>query len=243
MASFVELLPNVDDLLALEVEDLSWVVLDVMPSLLQMGMVHTMALVESAFPPVGVRYPDNRRRDFANAIAEAIGWLVAQGIIVQVPDQAAGYMMLTRRGRAIGDRTGVRAYMAARTLPAELLHPALARVRPHFMRGDYEVAVGLAFKIVEVAVRNAANQKGAGFAADDVGVDLMRRAFHPERGVLADQTLVGAEREAMSSMFAGAIGHAKNPTGHRHVEISAPRAARLILWASHLLDLVDELAP
>jgi hypothetical protein len=49
---------------------------------------------------------------------------------------------------------------------------------------------------------------------------------------------VAAEREAEAALFAGAIGHAKNPTGHREVEMSPPTAVRLIVFASHLLDIV-----
>jgi hypothetical protein len=65
-----------------------------------------------------------------------------------------------------------------------------------FRRGDHDVAVFQAFKEVEVAVRHAANAKGAGYADSEVGTTLMRKAFHPETGPLADKTLVVAEREA-----------------------------------------------
>jgi hypothetical protein len=41
------------------------------------------------------------------------------------------------------------------------------------MRGEYDVAVFQAMKAVEVYVREA-----GGFAASDLGTDLMRRAFH-----------------------------------------------------------------
>jgi uncharacterized protein (TIGR02391 family) len=134
----------------------------------------------------------------------------------------------------------VAAFKASHVLPADLLHPALARVRPQFLRGDYDVAVFQAFKIVEVQVRQAANAKGAGYPDDLVGVPLMRKAFHTDTGPLTDKELVAAERDAMSSLFAGAIGHAKNPNGHRDVAIKAEAAARLIIFAAHLLDVVDE---
>ena len=71
-----------------------------------------------------------------------------------------------------------------------------------FMRGDYDVAVFQAFKEVEVAVRTA-----AGLPDSEVGVSLMRNAFHPSNGKLTDTESVMAEREAVSSLYAGAIGH------------------------------------
>jgi len=96
-----------------------------------------------------------------------------------------------------------------------------------------------AFKEVEVSVRKSANAKGAGYSDDLVGVTLMRRAFHPENGPLTDTSRVAAEREAKMAMFAGAIGYAKNPTGHRDVEMPPQEAARLIVFAAHLLDTIE----
>jgi hypothetical protein len=43
-------------------------------------------------------------------------------------------------------------------------------------------------------------------------------------------------------LFSGAIGHAKNPTSHRHVSLSREEAARLIVFASHLLAVTEERA-
>jgi hypothetical protein len=72
-----------------------------------------------------------------------------------------------------------------------------------------------------------------------VGVDLMRSAFHLTTGTLTDQTAVPAEREALSHLFAGAIGHAKNPGSHRTVNLTATEAAELIGLASYLLGIVE----
>jgi hypothetical protein len=125
-------------------------------------------------------------------------------------------------------------------LPVELLPAVLIeKVWPLFLRGDHDVAVFQAFKEVEVFTRKAANAKGAGFPDDLVGVALMRKAFHPVNGPLRDVAGVAAEQEAEMALFAGAIGHAKNPTGHRDVHVPPQQAARLIVFAAHLLDVVE----
>jgi hypothetical protein len=71
----------------------------------------------------------------------------------------------------------------------------------------------------------------------------MRNAFHPQTGPLMNKDLVTAEREAEMHLFSGAIGHAKNPTSHRDVTITAQEAARLIIFANHLLDIVEHRIP
>lgn len=113
---------------------------------------------------------------------------------------------------------------------------------PLFRRGDYDVVVFQALKEVEVAVRKASNAKKAGYPGSEVGTALMRKAFHPETGPLFGRVVVPAEREAVMHLFSGAIGHAKNPTSHRDVAINAQEAARLIIFASHLLDIVEQRA-
>jgi len=126
-------------------------------------------------------------------------------------------------------------------LPVNLLQPILAeKVWPQFLRGDHDIAVFQAFKEVEVAVRKAANGKGAGYPDDLVGVPLMRKAFKPENGPLSDMNRVIAEREGEMALFAGAIAHAKNPTGHRDVNLAPQEAARLVVFASHLLTIIEQ---
>jgi uncharacterized protein (TIGR02391 family) len=138
-------------------------------------------------------------------------------------------------------RADVEAYRKGRILPVGLLQPALAeKVWPQFLRGDHDVAVFQAFKEVEVAVRKAANAKGGAYANDVVGTTLMRLAFNPNSGELRDNNLVASEREAEGNLFSGAIGHAKNPGSHRDVMLSPEEAARLIVFASHLLGIVEQ---
>jgi uncharacterized protein (TIGR02391 family) len=89
-------------------------------------------------------------------------------------------------------------------------------------------------KEVEIAVRSS-----TGLTDADYGTDLMRRAFHVESGPMSDLTRLPAERQALSDLFAGAIGSYKNPHSHRRVAIQASEAVEMIVLASHLLGIVD----
>ena len=71
----------------------------------------------------------------------------------------------------------------------------------------------------------------------------MRDAFNTETGPLRDPNLVLAEREAEAHLFAGAIGHARNPAGHNEFEVTAVDAAQLIIFASYLFSIVRQRAP
>lgn len=239
--TLLSLFPKPEDVLALTPEDLGGVIIELIPPLLQNGMFNPAALLAQVYQVVGASYPSGSRRAVELAVAEAICWLVTEGLLVPDPGQPSpGFYVPTRRAQSLKTRTDVDAFHKGRILPTELLPTLFAeKVVPLFRRGDHDVAVFQAFKEVEVAVRNTANAKGAGYADSEVGTTLMRKAFHPETGPLADKSIIPAEREAEMHLFAAAIGHAKNPTSHRDVAIMAPEAARLIVFASYLFDIVE----
>jgi uncharacterized protein (TIGR02391 family) len=92
--------------------------------------------------------------------------------------------------------------------------------------------------IAEVAVR-----KAGGFGSQKIGVELMRAAFDPDVGPLADKSLPKGERESLSHLFAGAIGSYKNPSSHRTVVINdLIEAGEMLILARHLLRIVDDRA-
>jgi uncharacterized protein (TIGR02391 family) len=121
-------------------------------------------------------------------------------------------------------------------LAKEALHPNIREdVWALYQREKYDTAVFEAMKAVEVAVRDAASLQPT-----DIGAPLMRKAFDVTSGKLTDITAVTAEREALSNLFAGAIGAYKNPHSHRNVALDDPdEAAEIILLANHLLRIVD----
>jgi len=70
----------------------------------------------------------------------------------------------------------------------------------------------------------------------------MQKAFHIKIGLLINKEFTKPERESEMFLFSGAIGHAKNPVSHRDVNLTREEAARLIVFASHLLNIVEQRA-
>jgi uncharacterized protein (TIGR02391 family) len=80
-------------------------------------------------------------------------------------------------------------------------------------------------------------------AQDLVGVKLMRAAFDPKSGPLRDSSRESGEQEAMAHTYAGAIGLFKNPPSHRlNAFDKAEQAVSLVLFATYLINQVDDLA-
>jgi uncharacterized protein (TIGR02391 family) len=237
--TLLQLFPQPDDLLALDPEELAGALIEVIPSVSQSAGFNFADLTNQVFRPDGSGYPSwGPKHDQAiEALAEALAWLQTQIIIVRNPSQPSEWFQLTRRGRKLLSRGDVQAFRKGRTLPLELLQPALAeKVHYLFLRGDYDTAVFQAFKEVEVAVRTAAS-----LPTDLLGKDLMMKAFN-HTGRLRDTNLAKAEAEAEMFLFAGGMGRGKNPSSHRAVGLGAVEAARLIIFASFLLEIVEQRA-
>ena len=181
-------------------------------------------------------YSQQYRRRITEALAEALTWLIREGLIAHDPEQTGDWHFITRRGKAMKKAADVKAYRDSAILPAKLLHPVIAsRVQAAFIRGEYDVAVFQAFREVEVAVRSAGN-----YGAEAIGVPMMRDAFAPGKGPLIEMTLPRSEQESEMHLFAGAVGLFKNPHSHRSGVTHEPvEAVELLLFASHLLRRVE----
>lgn len=189
--------------------------------------------LESSIKP----YAGNEADEVARVITEAWVWLEKEGMLAPRPGDSSGdWKFVTRKGIRLRDRANLEAYKKGRFLPKDNLNEVLMRkVYPLFIKGDYDTAVFQAFKEVEIRVREK-----AGLGNDLYGVDLVRTAFDPDKGKLADAQALPAEKQAKSHLFAGSIGLLKNPASHREVNYSDPaEVAELILFANYLLRLIN----
>jgi uncharacterized protein (TIGR02391 family) len=230
MKSIYDIVPDPEVVLSLGPEELAGVILesfnsnpDLQLSRHNFGLRYTVQ-----------EYPQAYQDRILRALMVAWNYLEREGLIAELPANQ-GWYFVTERGKQISKAKDLSAYRAASQLPKHLLHPTIAaKVEAPFLRGEYDTAVFVAMKEVEVGVRAA-----GGFAATDIGTNLMRKAFNPATGPLSDPNAVDAERQSLSDLFAGAIGSYKNPHSHRNVALDAIEAIEIIVLASHLLKIVD----
>ena len=242
-----ELLPDAEHLLSLQPEELAGPLLISLDGsdYIEPSEIISFDLMQLHFrdqPKVRQKYPAEHDDKILFALMESWQWLEREGFVAPRPTNlpngsSTGGMtsyFVTKRGKAIETPQALEVYPQGNLLPTHLLHPTIAqKVRSRFLSGDYGDAVFEAFKQVEVAVR-----KAGGYADTELGVDLMRKAFG-DKGLLTDRNQPPAEQAARAHLFAGAIGAYKNPGSHRDVAPTAEEAAEVIIFASHLLRIVD----
>lgn len=182
-------------------------------------------------------YAGKSTDEMRRAVTAAWVWLEREGMIAPSPDSPDGsWSFITRRGRSLRSHQDFGAYRRGNLLPRENLDPELLqKVWPLFISGDYETALFSAFKLLEVRIREAAK-----LTPGDLGVDLARKAFNAETGPLMDKAAEKGEREALAHIMAGCLGFFKNPTSHRKVTLRPEETAEAILFANHLLRIIEE---
>jgi uncharacterized protein (TIGR02391 family) len=239
MTSLPKLIPDVDYLLNLEVEELASYLLIALAHARQNGLVALPNFISGLTSPHPhpASYSDPRRDEIGLAITEAWNWLEVQGLLIPAPgiNGANGFRVFSRRAGKMTSADDVKQFARSRRIEKDRLHPRIAQaVWSAYMRGEYDVAVLQAMKAVEVYVREAGS-----FGPGELGTDLMRKAFHEDNGPLTDKDVEKSERQARSALFAGAIGAYKNPHSHREVNLEDPdEAMEIVLLANHLLRIV-----
>jgi uncharacterized protein (TIGR02391 family) len=242
--TLASVIPDVDLLLALPPEQVGRQLLKLAAKARQNGIFSKGAVIghdrlfgDGYSFAGGAGYSTHHKEEVELAAAEAWQWLLNNLLIVPAPEPNNSFSRLSRRGlQLLGDDDAFEVYATASQLPKALLHPSIAdEVWVQLAQGKLAVAVFIAFRAVEEAVRDA-----AGFPTDDHGVPMVRRAFNKDQGPLTRMDDPEAEKEALAALFAGAIGSYKNPHSHRTVEIEDAREAQeMVLLASHLLRIVD----
>jgi uncharacterized protein (TIGR02391 family) len=224
------IVPNPEELLKMELEDVAAVIMESLNSIEHLQLNRN----DFAMQRTVQEYPLAHHERLLKALMTSWGYLEREGLIAEMPTKA-GWYFITDKGKTIRSREDLNSYRASRMLPKYLLHPIIAKkVESAFQNAEYDTAVFQALREVEVATRNA-----SGFSPTDISAGLMRKAFDPKTGPLRDEAAIDLEKTAIAEMFAGLIGAYKTPRSHRHVVLDATEAAEIIIFASHLLKIVD----
>lgn len=238
MSSYKEFFPPPETVLELEPEELAPFVLQFLSNTGDGKLnMHNFSLASGDDFTTWAGSDLRDQNELRRRLIVAWRWLERELFIAPQPGNV-DWSFITARGRQLLESLDFAAYQKGALLPSEGLDPVLVqKVKPAFIRGDYDVAIFQALKEVEVRVRTK-----AGLSDSNIGVSLMRTAFNPTTGNLTDQNMDGGERTARMELFAGAIGCFKNPASHRDVSYSDPReAADIIHLANQLLRVVESL--
>jgi uncharacterized protein (TIGR02391 family) len=229
-----DLVPDEEALIALEPDELGLRIIQVIAEWPEhMSDIQLNSFINGALN--GFRAAQHGR-EIIRAIQEAWAWLEGQGLLIPDPKYISGQMrVLSRKARRLARDTNARRAISGHRLPKETLHPSIREeVWALYHRGKYDSAIFEAMKAVEVTVRTASKLN------TDLGRDLMRKAFAVDNGPLTNKAVERSERQAISDLFAGAIGAYKNPHSHRRIAVDDPdEAAEIILLANHLLRIVE----
>jgi uncharacterized protein (TIGR02391 family) len=236
----LQAVPTADALLALTPKELELILLRFVGAATAdplRRMVTCEGTLVELFAPGG-GYDMAKRDPVSRAVRRAFKALEAAELI-EAPDPyngQNGYRVISDNGRQVDTTVDLDAAKVRDWLKPELLHKTMpVAVMNSFASADYDTAVFEAFKAVESAVR-----KKGGFTQSDFGVELMRKAFHPDQGPLRDQGATRSRRERRQELFMGALGELRNPKGHNDPTITDPRLAiEEIMTASVLLRIVN----
>jgi len=141
----------------------------------------------------------------------------------------------TKKGFRCPEREFRRVIRKYTLMPETYVHTEIVkRSFPLLKAGQFESSVIQGFKVIETTVRACITAP-----SEEVGVKLLRRAFHPDTGPLTNLALPKSEREAFSNYISGAFAYYRNSCSHRDVEMDSISAFERLVVASDLLKAVE----
>lgn len=169
-------------------------------------------------------------------LLEAYAWLQHHGLIAPSPSQPSDFDILTRRAKRILSTGDFENYRRAQLTLYDVLDSKITqKVWGIYLRGDYDIAIAYAFKVVEVLMRER-----AGLPTSDYGERLVKKffqQFEPPEGC-SDSGLSATE-----SLFIGALKRYRNEAVHEPLSIQDPsEALEILVLANHCLRIVDNVA-
>jgi uncharacterized protein (TIGR02391 family) len=112
----------------------------------------------------------------------------------------------------------------------------LSACKLSFDGGDYWNAVSHALRHWESRVRQKAK-----LSAEDVGTDLIKKAFHPSEGKLINPACgTDAEREGFHSLMRGVMQFHRNAKAHREGELRKIIAIQIIAYIDYLIIQLEQ---
>jgi len=247
MLEIHQIIPDPDELLALDVSEAARVLLrhlDSCPDVSCFGVRKSTFFGLSANPAFAYSRADSSAGKYTNKITELLKkaweWLLNESYLVPLSGSTSSELVrVSRKGRHALEEWGFDRHRLNSFLRNSMLHPTIADDVVSAMNdGRYDIAIFTAYRALENNVREV-----CGFDQGDIGVSLMRKAFNSKDGPLKDSHLVAGEQDAMMNVFAGAIGSFKNSTSHRLNAFGCfEEAVALVLFGNYLLNQVDELA-
>jgi len=231
LASLVRRYPTTQAWLASEPEDMGIVLLRELASGTMQRQFSGNALALMLRESYGRFWGPEWTHKILDAFSEAYAWLNAAGLIV--PSLLNRELdIVSRRGHGMTDGQFTE-FRAARRSGYEILDRRIVdKVWSIYLRGDYDIAIAYAFKVVEIRMRD----KG-GFTSNDVGERLAKKffaRFNSEAPKKSEKSL-----PSVVSLFIGAYDY-RNSAAHEHPEIHDPEEAmEVLLLANHCLRIVE----
>lgn len=177
-------------------------------------------------------YPKPMREQAERRLTEAWQLLERDGLVVEKKVMGTFESWFATEKSAQITHAAALTYGRDDLLPDGLLMAAIKeKVKPLYAAGRLDDACAAAYKQLEISVRTL-----CGFDDSVVGKELMRQAFKPHVGPLADLEAPEAEQIAARELFEGAIGFYRNSFAHREIGLRIPaQAASIILVANELI--------